>query len=153
MLLVLWVLQLSIVHVGQLFWGYGWETQLLETGFLAIFLVPLFDGRPFPRSRPSRIVIGLYWWLIARIMLGAGLIKMRGDAVWSWGELSALFYHFETQPIPNGLSWYFHNLPHADGCCFQSYCRIVCACAFVPAASLAQLCRLAHDLVPASPHC
>jgi hypothetical protein len=113
MLLVLWVLQLSIVHVGQLFWGYGWETQLLETGFLAIFLVPLFDGRPFPRSRPSRIVIGLYWWLIARIMLGAGLIKMRGDAVWSWGELSALFYHFETQPIPNGLSWYFHNLPHA----------------------------------------
>ena len=59
MLFVLWALQLSIVHVGQLFWGYGWETQLLETGFLAIFLVPLFDGRPFPRSRPSRIVIGL----------------------------------------------------------------------------------------------
>ena len=112
MFFVLWVLQLSIVHVGQIFWSYGWETQLLETSFLAMFLVPLFDGRPFPKLRSSRIVVGLYCWLIARIMLGAGLIKMRGDAAWSWTELSALFYHFETQPIPNGFSWYFHNLPH-----------------------------------------
>ena len=112
MLIILWALQLSIVHVGQLFWGYGWETQLLETGFLAIFLVPLLDGRPFPKSRPSRIVICLYCWLIARIMLGAGLIKLRGDSVWDWSELSALFYHFETQPIPNGFSWYIHHLPH-----------------------------------------
>jgi hypothetical protein len=111
MLLVLWFLQLSIVHTGQLFWSYGWETQLLETGFLALFLVPLFDGRPFPRTRSSRIVIILYCWLIVRIMLGSGLIKMRGDAAWDWTELSALFYHFETQPIPNGLSWYFHHLP------------------------------------------
>jgi len=111
MLFVLWSLQISLVHTGQLFWGYGWETQLLETTFLAVFLVPLLDGRPFPRSRPSRIVIALFIWLIVRIMLGAGLIKLRGDAVWDWGELSALFYHFETQPIPNGLSWYLHHLP------------------------------------------
>ncbi len=113
MLFILWALQLSIVQVGQLFWGYGWETQLLETGFLAIFLAPLLDGRPFPKSRPSRIVIFLYCWLIARIMLGAGLIKLRGDVVWDWSELSALFYHFETQPIPNGFSWYFHHLPRS----------------------------------------
>ncbi len=111
MLLVLWALQLSLVHVGQLFWGYGWETQLLETGFLAIFLAPLLDGRPFPKTRVPRIAILLFIWLIARIMLGAGLIKMRGDEVWDWDQLSALFYHFETQPIPNGFSWFFHHLP------------------------------------------
>ena len=111
MLLVLWFLQMSIVHVGQLFWSYGWETQLLETGFLAMFLVPLLDGRPFPRWKSSRIVIGLFCWLAARIMLGSGLIKLRGDPAWDWDQLTALYYHFETQPIPNGLSWFFHHLP------------------------------------------
>src|SRR5262245_2809174 len=39
--LALWALYLSFVQIGQLFYGYGWESQLLETGFLAIFLCPL----------------------------------------------------------------------------------------------------------------
>jgi hypothetical protein len=105
----LWALYLSIVHVGQDWYGYGWEIQLLETGFLAIFLVPLVDGRPFPRRPPPIAVIGLLRWLAFRIMLGAGLIKLRGDPCWR--DLSALFYHFETQPLPNPLSRWFHFLP------------------------------------------
>jgi hypothetical protein len=48
-------------------------------------------------------------WLIFRIMLGAGLIKIRGDSCWR--DLTALFYYFETQPIPNPLSRWFHFLP------------------------------------------
>ena len=48
----LWALYMSIVHVGQDWYGYGWEIQLLETGFLAIFLCPLLDPRPFPRTAP-----------------------------------------------------------------------------------------------------
>ncbi len=107
----LWMLYTSFVHVGQDWYGYGWEIQLLETGFLAIFLCPLLDGRPFPRREPPRIVLGLFRWLIFRIMLGAGLIKIRGDA--AWRDLSALFYHFETQPLPNPLSRWFHFLPRA----------------------------------------
>lgn len=51
LLLVLWALYMSFVHVGQDWYGFGWEIQLLETGFLAVFLVPLFDGRPFPARR------------------------------------------------------------------------------------------------------
>jgi hypothetical protein len=42
-------------------------------------------------------------------MLGAGLIKIRGDEVWRNG--TALYYHFETQPIPGPLSRWFHFLP------------------------------------------
>jgi hypothetical protein len=106
----LWALYLSIVHVGQDWYGYGWEFQLLETGFLAIFLCPLFDSRAFPRREPPMAVIWLFRWLIFRIMLGAGLIKIRGDVCWR--DLTALFYYFETQPIPNGLSRWFHFLPH-----------------------------------------
>jgi hypothetical protein len=107
---VLWALYMSIVHVGQDWYGYGWEIQLLETGFLAIFFCPLLDGRPFPKRAPPLVVLWLFRWLIFRIMLGAALIKLRGDDCWR--DLTALYYHFETQPIPNPLSRWFHFLPH-----------------------------------------
>jgi hypothetical protein len=106
----LWALYMSFVHVGQDWYGYGWEIQLLETGFLAIFLCPLLDGRPFPKRESPRVVLWLFRWLIFRIMLGSALIKLRGDACWS--DLTALYYHFETQPISNPLSRWFHFLPH-----------------------------------------
>lgn len=107
---ILWILYMSFVHLGQDWYGYGWEIQLLETGFLAIFLCPLLDGRPFSRSKPPVVIFWLYRWLIFRIMLGAALIKLRGDS--SWRDLTALYYHFETQPIPGPLSRAFCFLPH-----------------------------------------
>jgi hypothetical protein len=110
MLFVLWFLYLSFVHVGQDWYGYGWEIQLAETGFLAIFLCPLLDMRPFPRYAPPCPIIVLFRWLIFRIMLGSGLIKIRGDEIWR--NATALNYHFETQPIPGPLSRFFHFLPH-----------------------------------------
>ena len=106
---VLWFLYLSIVHVGQEWYGYGWEIQLTETGFLAIFLCPLLDMRPFPKRPPPLPIIVLFRWLIFRIMLGSGLIKVRGDETWRNGTV--LFYHFQTQPIPGPLSRWFHFLP------------------------------------------
>ena len=106
---VLWALYMSLVHVGQEWYSYGWEIQLLETGFLAIFLCPLVDPRPFPRRPPPRAVLWLFRWLVFRIMLGAGLIKLRGDACWR--DLTCLDYHYLTQPIPNPLSPWFHFHP------------------------------------------
>jgi hypothetical protein len=106
---LLWALYMSIVHMGQDWYGYGWEIQLLETGFLGIFLCPLWDGRPFGKREPPMTVIWLFRWLIFRIMLGSALIKLRGDDCWR--DLTALNYHFETQPIPNALSRWFHFLP------------------------------------------
>jgi hypothetical protein len=108
-MLVLWALQLSLTHVGQLFWGYGWELQLCETGMLAVFLCPLQSIQPFPDSPPSRITIGLFRWLIVRVMLGAGLIKLRGDVCWR--DLTCLVYHYETQPNPSPVSWLLHHAP------------------------------------------
>jgi Lipase maturation factor len=108
-LAVLWALYASIVPVGQSWYGYGWELQLIETGFLAIFLASPFDPRPFPRRPPPTPVIWLFRWLIARVMWGAGLIKLRGDPCWR--ELTCLDWHFETQPIPNPLSPLFHFAP------------------------------------------
>ena len=110
LLAVLWAMYMSIVHVGQIWYGYGWEIQLLETGFLSIFLCPLIDGRPFPNCRPPILVIWLFRWLGFRIMVGAGLIKLRGDPCWR--DLTCLYYHYETQPIPNPISRYLHFAPH-----------------------------------------
>jgi hypothetical protein len=109
LLTILWFLYMSFINVGQEWYGYGWEIQLLETGFLAIFLCPLLDVRPFPKREPPAPIIGLFRWLIFRIMLGSGLIKLRGDDVWRNG--TALYYHFETQPLPGPLSRWFHFLP------------------------------------------
>src|SRR4051812_15512399 len=100
--LVLWALYLSIVNVGQIFYGFGWETLLLEAGFLAAFLGPASTPVPAP-------LVWLFRWLLFRLEFGAGLIKMRGDRCWR--DLTCLYYHHETQPMPNPLSWYFHHLP------------------------------------------
>jgi hypothetical protein len=125
-LLALWVLHLSVCAVGQTFYGFGWEMQLGETGFLCVFLCPLLDGRPFPGRPPPVIVIWLLRWLIVRIMLGAGLIKLRGDPCWR--DLTCLDFHFETQPIPSPLSPLFHALPpaaHKVGVAFNHFVELV----------------------------
>jgi hypothetical protein len=118
-MLVLWVIQLSLHSIGQVFWGYGWEIQLLETGMLAAFLCPMRGWRPFA-SAPPREAIWLMRWLVVRIMLGAGLIKLRGDPCWR--DLTCLVYHYETQPNPSPLSWALHHLPrwaHVAGALFN----------------------------------
>src|SRR5437868_8894883 len=98
----LWVLYQSIVNVGQVFYAFGWETLLLEAGFLAIFL----GAGP---TVPAWPLILLFRWLVFRVEFGAGLIKLRGDRCWR--DLTCLYYHHETQPMPNPLSWFFHHLP------------------------------------------
>lgn len=98
----LWVLYLSVVNVGQTFYAFGWESLLLEAGFLAIFLGNSTMTVPI-------LIIFLLRWLLFRLEFGAGLIKIRGDECWR--NLTCLQYHHETQPMPGPLSWYFHNLP------------------------------------------
>ncbi|MFE0274917.1 lipase maturation factor family protein [Streptomyces sp. NPDC058992] len=98
----LWALYLSIVNVGQTWYAFGWESLLLETGFLAVFL-----GNE--RTAPPMLVLWLLRWLLFRVEFGAGLIKVRGDECWR--RLTCLYHHHETQPMPGPFSWFFHRLP------------------------------------------
>jgi hypothetical protein len=100
--LLLWVAYLSIVNVGQTWYLFGWESLMLEMGFLAIFL-----GND--RIAPPVLAMWLARLLLFRLEFGAGLIKLRGDSCWR--DLTCLYYHHETQPMPGPLSWFFHHLP------------------------------------------
>lgn len=99
---VLWALYLSFVNVGQVFYGFGWESILLEAGVYAALLGGI-------NTKSQVVTMWLFRWLCFRVMFGAGLIKLRGDLCWR--KLTCLNYHYETQPIPNPLSWYLHHGP------------------------------------------
>ena len=110
-LLLLHVLYLSLLYAGQTFMTYQWDVYLLETGFLALVLTLA--------TVPG---IWLLRWLLFRFMFMSGVVKLlSGDP--SWRNLSALSYHFLTQPLPTPLAWYASQLPAsllrlATGCMF-----------------------------------
>jgi predicted DCC family thiol-disulfide oxidoreductase YuxK len=111
-LFLLWLIYLSLCSVSDPFLGFQWDVLLLETGLLAIFLAPLqwLPRRPSRETPPSRVVIWLLRWLLFKLMLRSGCVKLTsGDP--TWRNLTALNYHFETQPLPTWIGWYAHHLP------------------------------------------
>jgi hypothetical protein len=93
--------------------------MLAESGFLAIFLGS-------SDTQPPVIVIWLIVWVLFRTMFGAGMIKVRADPCWR--DLTCLFYHYETQPLPNPLSWYLHHAPrwfHKAGVLFNHFTELI----------------------------
>ncbi|MDN6746627.1 MAG: lipase maturation factor family protein [Brevibacterium sp.] len=92
---LMWWLYFSISSIGQRFYGFGWESLLLESGFLVGFLGS-------HEVAPSLLMIVFLRWFVVRVEFGAGMIKMRGDS--SWRDLTAMDYHHQTQPMPNPFS-------------------------------------------------
>lgn len=110
-LLGLWALYLSLCTADGVFLGFQWENLLLETGFLALFWA---SWRPWPRlstdRSPGRAGLWLLRWLLFRLMLSSGMVKLLGgDEVWH--DCTALHYHYYTQCIPTPLAWYAQQLP------------------------------------------
>jgi predicted DCC family thiol-disulfide oxidoreductase YuxK len=110
-MLLMYLFYLSLVTAGQTFMTFQWDNLLLEVGFLAIFLAGIsLIPRLRNRRQPSLVVIYLFRWLLFRLMLGSGMVKLlSGDP--TWRDLTALHYHFYTQPIPNVIAWYVAQLP------------------------------------------
>jgi len=98
-LFLLYVLYLSLLYGGQTFMSYQWDTFLLEAGFLALLM-------SFARA-PG---IWLLRWLLFRFMFMSGVVKLL-SADPNWRNLSALSYHFFSEPLPTPLAWYAAHLP------------------------------------------
>jgi predicted DCC family thiol-disulfide oxidoreductase YuxK len=110
-LILLWLIYLSIAVAGQLFMNFQWDYLLLETGFFSIFLAPL---RWLPSGRSQMPVSGwahfILRWLLFRLMFMSGVVKLTsGDP--SWWNLTALNYHYWTQPLPTPVAWWADQLP------------------------------------------
>lgn len=108
---LLWLLYLSLAAASRDFLAYQWDSLLLEAGFLAIFIAPAtVIDRLRDRVEPPRLAVWLYRWLLFRFMLASGAVKLTsGDP--TWRGLTALAFHYETQPLPTPLAWYAHQLP------------------------------------------
>ncbi len=143
-LALLWLFYLSLAAVGRDFLGFQWDNLLLEAGFLAIFFAPLqlvarasrpcvsstgvvqnqklTGGTPVPLP-PSRTVLWLLRLLLFKLMFSSGCVKLlSGDP--NWRNLTALTFHYQTQPLPTWPGWYANLLPLA----FQKFS---CAAMFV----------------------
>jgi lipase maturation factor 1 len=111
-LFLLWLIYLSLTTIGREFLSFQWDNLLLETGFLAIFFAPLQLLPQASPAPPSRLVLWLLRWLLFRLMFASGLVKLlSGDP--TWRNLTALKFHYETQPLPTWVGWYAHQLPLA----------------------------------------
>jgi predicted DCC family thiol-disulfide oxidoreductase YuxK len=110
-LALLWLIYLSLVTVGRDFYGFQWDNLLLETGFLAIFFAPLqLLPRPSREASPSRIVLWLLRLLLFKLIFSSGCVKLlSGDP--NWRNLTALTFHYQTQPLPTWIGWYANQLP------------------------------------------
>jgi hypothetical protein len=141
---LMWLLYISFVNVGQTFYSFGWETMLLEAGFCAIFLGA-------SSTMPSVLPNWVLRWMEFRVMFGAGLIKLRGDPCWR--DLTCLDYHYQTQPIPNPLSWYFYWLPRSilhGGVAFNHFVELIVPFGFFlpqPIASIAAAITILFQLL------
>ena len=123
-LFVSWISYLSIVTMGQEFMSFQWDILLCETGFLTLFLA---SWRPFDfgfaiadklklpkwsvdKADPAIAVVWLLRWLLFRLMLQPGICKLASNDP-TWSSLSAMSFHFETQPLPTPIGWLMHHSP------------------------------------------
>jgi lipase maturation factor 1 len=121
-LILLWLDYLSLFYAGQVFLGFQWDILLLETGFVAIFMAPFVVRSKFLADRhPPRLAVWLVWWLLFRLMFESGAVKLTWND-WikgpdglplanTWASLTALNFHYWTQPLPLWTSWYVAQLP------------------------------------------
>jgi hypothetical protein len=94
----LFALYLSLDTAGQIFMSYQWDALLLEAGFLAVFL------------GSEVLIVRLFRWLLCRLMFLSGAVKLLSRDP-TWRHLTALPVHYQTQPLPTPLAWYFYQLP------------------------------------------
>ncbi len=110
-----WISYLSIAVVSEPFLNFQWDALLLETYFLSFFFVPwkLYYDRNSLTNPP---ILGrwLLWLLVFKLMFESGVVKFTfygDDGSNTWRDLTALNYHFWTQPIPSWISYYIDKLP------------------------------------------
>lgn len=110
-LAVCFIAYLSLILPGGIFFNYQWDILLLETAFVAMFLAPLQWRLRRGHDRPvPRLGLFLAKALLFKVMLMSGVVKLTsGDP--TWFELTALNFHYWTQPLPTAIAWFSEQSP------------------------------------------
>lgn len=102
--LILYFLYRTIYEAGGVFMYYQWDAFLLEsTVYVAV--LAWFDDGPADSVALFSIVA-----LLVRVTFMNGASKLLSKCP-DWWNLTALNYHFESQPLPTAFSWYAHHFP------------------------------------------
>ena len=141
-LAVLFVFYLSLSIAGQAFLSFQWDILLLETGFLAIFFAPwrlwpkenlVRPGSAIPATALSPVAMFLLKFLLFKLMFMSGVVKLTsGDNCWGWidhsfhwSALTALDYHYWTQPLPTVFAWFADKHPEWFKKFSVAFCLVV----------------------------
>jgi len=101
---------LNFVLTGHTFMSFQWDILLLEAGFLLILLTPWKNFLWLRENfKPNSILLILHWGLLFKLIFSSGIVKVLAGGAWT--DLSALQFHFMTQPLPNPLAWWIHQSP------------------------------------------
>ncbi|KAG5190258.1 lipase maturation factor-domain-containing protein [Tribonema minus] len=114
----LWFLYLSIVNLGQAWYGFGWDSALLELGFLSMLLVPtLRYKRCEPAHPPPPICVWGFRWFLTRVLLTRALLTLRSSC---WRDASACAAELQLDQLPaTPAGWHVHgSAPHWLLACF-----------------------------------
>lgn len=101
-LLLLYLLYLSIVSAGQDFLGFGWEGFLLEITINAFFISLTSTPNPFLWVSLNLVLFRFYFQ--------GGAVKLQSRDP-NWRNMTGVFFHYQSQPIPNMVAWYVYKLP------------------------------------------
>jgi len=124
-LVALVVFYLSLAIAGQTFLSFQWDILLLETGFLSIFLAP---WRLWPKRGTdppiSRAALFLLKLVLFKLTIMSGVVKLTsGDD--SWWDLTALDYHYWSQPLPTVIGWWADQSPEWFKRFSVAFCLVV----------------------------
>ena len=136
---LLFVFYLSLAVAGQNFLSFQWDILLLETGFLAIFFAPWQlwpkenPGSAIPATAASSVALFLLKFLLFKLMFMSGMVKLTsGDDCWGWldhsfhwNALTALDYHYWTQPLPTIFAWFADKHPEWFKKFSVAFCLVV----------------------------
>jgi predicted DCC family thiol-disulfide oxidoreductase YuxK len=122
---LVFVLYLSLTTASQTFLGYQWDALLLEAGFLALFFAPwrwrMNANNPAPFSRVGMFLLKL---LLFKLLFMSGVVKLTSHDK-SWWNLTALDYHYWTQPLPTVIGWWSDQHPEWFKKFSVAFCLVV----------------------------
>jgi hypothetical protein len=113
--LVSYLCYLSLIVVGEPFLSFQWDALLCETLLLSLPFLPFTKFHQLSTAYKAPIFARyLLIALLAKLMLESGIVKFTSfgaDNANTWRDLTALDFHYWTQPLPHGLSPWIDSLP------------------------------------------